>query len=87
MREGIKWSNSKSKYLIASPEKALLDTLYISTRKGKKFSSLPELDLKNLNMKQFKHLKGNIKSKKIKTAIEEYMALIKGLHTHLRFTV
>ena len=73
MREDVKWSNSKSKYLIASPEKALLDTLYISTRKGKRFSSLPELDLENLNMKRFKYLKNNIKSKEIKTAIEEYM--------------
>ena len=73
MREGIKWGNSKSKYLIASPEKALLDTLYISTRKGKRFSSLPELDLENLNMKQFKSLKNTIKSKEIKAAIEEYM--------------
>ena len=74
MREGIKWSNSKSKYLIASPEKALLDTLYISTRKGKKFSSLPELDLENVNMKRLKSLKDHIKSKKIKIAIEEYIA-------------
>jgi hypothetical protein len=73
MREDIKWSNSKSKYLIALPEKALLDTLYISTRKGNKFSSLPELDLENLNMKRFKYLKGNIKSKKIKIAVEKYI--------------
>ena len=76
MREDVKWSNSRSKYLIASPEKALLDTLYISTRKGKKFSSLPELDLENLDMKRFKSLKDNIKSKEIKTAIEEYMTNI-----------
>ncbi len=76
MREGIKWSNSKSKYLIASPEKALLDTLYISTRKGKRFASLPELDLEDFNMKQFKHLMKNyIKSKEIKIAIEKYMKM------------
>ena len=75
MKEGIKWSDSKSNYLIASPEKALLDTLYISTRKGKRFSSLPELDIENLNMKQFKHLmKNNIKSKVIRIAIEKYIA-------------
>lgn len=75
MKEGIKWSDSKSNYLIASPEKALIDTLYISTRKGKKFSSLPELDLENLNIKQFRHLiKISIKSKTIKIAIEKYMA-------------
>ena len=74
MKEGVKWSDSKSNYLIASPEKALLDTLYISTRKGKRFSSLPELDIENLNMKQFKRLiKNNIKSKVIRIAIEKYV--------------
>jgi hypothetical protein len=80
MREGIKWSDSKSNYLIASPEKALLDTLYISTRKGKRFSSLPELDIENLNMKQFKRLmKNNIKSKVIKIAIEKYVHIVKHI--------
>lgn len=70
MREGIDWSNSKSKYLIASPEKALLDTLYISTRKGKKFSSLPELDFDEVSIKKLKHLvKNSVKNKKIKAAI------------------
>lgn len=71
MREGIRWSESKFKYLVASPEKALLDTLYISTRRGKRFSSLPELDMDNINMKYFnKLMKLCIKSEKVKVAIE-----------------
>lgn len=75
MKEGIRWSDGKSNYLIASPEKALLDTLYISTRKGNRFSSLPELDLEDLNVKQLRRLiKTSIKSKAIKIAIEKYMA-------------
>ena len=79
MKEDIKWSTSKSKYLIASLEKALLDTLYISTRKGKRFSSLPELDIENLNIKQFKRLmKNSIKSKVIKIAIEKYTEKLKA---------
>jgi len=45
MSDGIDWSDSHQPYLAASAEKALLDTLYISTRKGKRFASLPELDL------------------------------------------
>lgn len=78
MKEGIKLSGSKSNYFIASPEKALLDTLYISTRKGKRFSSLPELDLEDLNMKKLKNLMNNsIKSTAIKIAIEKYMSKIK----------
>jgi predicted transcriptional regulator of viral defense system len=45
MREGIAWSRTAIPYRIASSEKALLDTLYLSTRRGRRFRSLPELDL------------------------------------------
>lgn len=44
MTEGIDWSEGKAQYRIASAEKALLDTVYVSTRKGRRFASLPELD-------------------------------------------
>lgn len=45
MRAGIEWSETHQPYLIATREKALLDTLYISTRKNRRFGKLPELDL------------------------------------------
>ncbi len=45
MRQGTDWSESRLPYLIASPEKALVDTLYLSTRKNRRFARLPELDL------------------------------------------
>ncbi len=45
MREGVDWSDTRQAYLIATPEKALLDVFYQSTRKNRRFSSLPELDL------------------------------------------
>lgn len=45
MSDGVDWSDTHQPFLVASAEKALLDTLYISTRKNKRFSSLPELDL------------------------------------------
>lgn len=32
-------------FLIATPEKALVDCLYLSSRKGRRFASLPELSL------------------------------------------
>ena len=74
MNKGIEWSNNKSNYLIATREKALLDTLYISTRKGQRFSSLPEIDLDELDMKYLKSLlKETIKSKIIKTSIQKYL--------------
>lgn len=42
---GFDWYRGGKSFLIASPEKALVDGLYISTRKGKRFGSFPELDL------------------------------------------
>ncbi|MDA0680974.1 MAG: type IV toxin-antitoxin system AbiEi family antitoxin domain-containing protein [Proteobacteria bacterium] len=45
MSDGVDWSDTYQPYLMASAEKALLDTLYISTRKNRRFVSLPELDM------------------------------------------
>lgn len=45
MKWGTDWSETQLPYLIANPEKALLDTLYLSTRKNRRFARLPELDL------------------------------------------
>jgi predicted transcriptional regulator of viral defense system len=45
MRNGVEWSETRQPYLIATKEKALLDVLYISTRKNRRFAKLPELDL------------------------------------------
>ena len=44
MSKGIEWSSARLPYRIATAEKALVDTLYLSTRKGKRFAALPELD-------------------------------------------
>lgn len=79
MRKGIEWSQGKCNYLIATPEKALIDTLYISTRKGKRFSSIPEIDLEEIDVKYLKSLlKDIIKSKIIKSAIQRSLTLISG---------
>jgi len=45
MRQGTDWSATRLPYLIATPEKALLDTLYLSTRKNRRFARLPEVDV------------------------------------------
>lgn len=45
MQRGTAWSDTHLPYLIAGPEKALIDTLYLSTRKNRRFASLPELDM------------------------------------------
>jgi predicted transcriptional regulator of viral defense system len=51
--DGIEWSQAKAAYLQASPEKALLDTFYLATRKSNRFAKLPELDLENIDIKKF----------------------------------
>ncbi len=45
MKQGTQWSDSQLPYLIATAEKALLDTLYLSTRKNRRFARLPEIDV------------------------------------------
>lgn len=42
---GFDWYRGRQGFLIASPEKALVDALYLSSRKGKRFRYFPELDL------------------------------------------
>ncbi|MFQ6004855.1 MAG: hypothetical protein ACE5OQ_05060 [Woeseia sp.] len=58
MRDGIEWSDTRQPYLIATQEKALLDVLYLSTRKNRRFASLPELDLADSGFRprRFEHL-------------------------------
>lgn len=70
---GIDETNTKASYLIASPEKALLDTLYISTRKNNRFASLPELELgDNFNQDRFQFLlELCVQNKRIRSAILE----------------
>ena len=45
MKQGTQWSESHLPYLIATAEKALIDTLYLSTRKNRRFARLPEVDI------------------------------------------
>ncbi len=45
MKEGIEFVEGANPYRLATAEKALFDTLYLSTRKSKNFWSMPELNL------------------------------------------
>ncbi len=45
MQFGVVWSETQLPYLLATPEKALCDTLYVATRKNRRFLRLPELTL------------------------------------------
>lgn len=41
---GFDWYNKKGKFLIAEPEKALIDSYYLSTRKKNQYSYFPEMN-------------------------------------------
>lgn len=58
MRNGVEWSGNWQPFLLATREKALLDVLYISTRKNRRFAKLPELDLveSGFRRKEFERL-------------------------------
>jgi predicted transcriptional regulator of viral defense system len=57
-------------YNLATKEKALFDCLYISTRKGKRFSKFPEVDLSSIKKKILMgYLNQLVSSKAIKSAI------------------
>jgi predicted transcriptional regulator of viral defense system len=41
--DGFDWHKGKGNFLIAAPEKALIDSLYLSSRRSKRFRYFPEL--------------------------------------------
>ena len=41
---GFDWYKGEGKFLIAEPEKALIDSLYLSSRRKKQFGIVPELE-------------------------------------------
>ena len=43
--DGFDWNSPNRTFLLATPEKAIVDSLYLSTRKGNRFQHLPELDM------------------------------------------
>jgi predicted transcriptional regulator of viral defense system len=42
---GFDWYGKRQDFLVATPEKALVDSFYLSSRRGKRFGSFPEIDL------------------------------------------
>lgn len=65
---GFDWHGSGD-YLIASPEKAMIDCLYLASRRGKRFGNFPELDVKIFNKKLLKEWANKITNEKILTSV------------------
>ncbi len=72
MMQGVEWFEGKPGYGLASAEKALLDCLYLSTRKGNRFNKFPEMDLGSIRSRVFKRmLRDQVSSQSIRNAVAQ----------------
>ena len=80
MREGMGTSATDPPYNIATAAKALLDTLYIATRKGRRFAHLPEVDIAEVDMAALRRLLNRqVSAPAIHGAIERRLAALAQL--------
>ena len=79
MMEGIDVSTTEPPYNVATAAKALLDALYIATRKGRRFASLPELDMVEVDAGQLRaFLRRQVRSTPIRRAMEARLAALRA---------
>ena len=68
---GFDWYKNKESFLIASPEKALVDSLYIASRRGNRFGNFPELNFpKAFSFKKTEEWTELIKEQKIRSFVQ-----------------
>ncbi|PIR17849.1 MAG: hypothetical protein COV46_02450 [Deltaproteobacteria bacterium CG11_big_fil_rev_8_21_14_0_20_49_13] len=65
---GFDWDGSGG-YLLAEPEKAFVDCLYLASRKGRRFGNFPEINTERLDQKLLKGWMRKINDKKIRSAV------------------
>jgi predicted transcriptional regulator of viral defense system len=83
MTAGIESSDTEPPYGIASAEKALLDTLYIATRKGRRFARLPEVDMSAINQKRLRVLLDEqVPAPQVRRAIDARLLALANPPTH-----
>lgn len=77
--KGFNWYKNENNFLIAEPEKALTDCLYISAYKRKQFSYFPELNFpKTFSFKKAEKWANQIPNDKIKTYVHKRLKNIRG---------
>ncbi len=68
---------------IASPEKTLFDTLYLSVRRGRRFSHLPEVHLDpNFSEAEVLHWIGRIEHLRLRAAVRSRLARLISTRNH-----
>jgi len=81
--KGFTWYRGSSNFLIAEPEKALIDCLYLSTRKKKQFGYFPELHFpKSFSFKKAKEWIKVIPDLKVRISVQKKLdGIIKAKKT------
>jgi len=78
--DGFDWYRGNGNFLIADPEKALVDSLYLSARKKKQFSYFPELYFpKSFSFKKAINWIKKIPDPRIRSSVEKKLTKIKNL--------
>ncbi len=75
--DGFNWYKAEGSFLIAEPEKALVDSLYLSGRRKKQFGHFPEMHIPpEFSYKKALQWSERIKEKKIRTYVLERLKKI-----------
>jgi predicted transcriptional regulator of viral defense system len=70
--KGYDWYRGEGSFLIATPEKALVDCLYVSSRRNRRFSHFPELDFsKSFSKKRAQEWVGRIADFRIRSHVQK----------------
>jgi len=78
--DGFDWYRGEGSFLIAEPEKALFDSIYLSTRKKKQFGYFPELNFtSSFSFKKVAKWIDKIPEKRIRSSVEKKLKEIKNL--------
>ena len=76
--DGFDWYKGDGKFLIAEPEKALIDSLYLSSRRKKQFGHFPELHFPpTFSFKKAAEWAGRIPEKKIRLYVLKKLKTLK----------
>ena len=77
--DGFDWYKGNGSFLIAGPEKALIDSLYLSARRKKQYGYFPELYFpKSFSFKKASKWVGKIPDSRIRSSVTKKLADIKN---------
>jgi len=75
--DGFDWYRGRGSFLIAEPEKALVDSLYLSACKGRLYSYFPELHFpKSFSLKKAKAWADKVPNPKISSHVKRKLAAL-----------